>query len=55
MLPAKALKLALVQVAVTRFEGLLCRAVHSATPYGFSHGKPYTPRPLYNLGPPKNG
>ena len=55
MLPAKALKLALARVAVTRFEGLLCRAVHSGTLYGFSHGKLYTPRPLYNLGPPKNG
>ena len=55
MLPAKALTLALARVAVTRFEGLLCRAVHSGTLYGFSHGTLYTPRPLYNLGPPKNG
>jgi RES domain-containing protein len=55
MLPAEALKLALARVAVTRFEGLLCRAVHSGTLYGFSSGKLYTPRPLYNLGPPKNG
>ena len=55
MLPAKALKLALARVAVTRFEGLLCRAVHSGTLYGFSGGKLYPPRPLYNLGPPKNG
>ncbi|MDO8677888.1 MAG: RES family NAD+ phosphorylase [Acidobacteriota bacterium] len=52
---AKALKLALARVAVTRFEGLLCRAVHSGTLYCFSPGKLYTPRPLYNLGPAKNG
>lgn len=55
MLPGKALGLALARVGVTRFEGLLCRALHSGTLYGFSHGKLYIPRPLYNLGPPKNG
>lgn len=55
MLAAKELRLALARMVVSRFEGLLCRAVHSGTLYGFSHGKLYTPRPLYNLGPPKNG
>ena len=55
MLPAKALELALARVAVTRFERLLCRAVHSGTLYGFARGKLYTPRHLYNLGSPKNG
>jgi RES domain-containing protein len=55
MLPVKALELALTRVPVTRFEGLLCRAVHSGTLYGFLHRKLYTPRPLYNLGPPTNG
>ena len=55
MLPGKALRLALASVALTRFEGLLCRAVHSGTLYGFSRGTFYTPRPLYNLGPSQNG
>lgn len=40
---------------MTRFEGLLCRAVQSGMLYGFLHGKLYPPRPLDNLGPPKNG
>ena len=55
MLPVKKLELALTRVPVTRFEGLLCRAVHSGTLYGFLHRKLYPPRPLYNLGPPTNG
>jgi hypothetical protein len=37
MLPGKALRLALTGVSVTRFEGLLCRAVQSGTLYGFMH------------------
>jgi RES domain-containing protein len=55
MLPGKALRLALMRVSVTRFEGLLCRAVQSGTLYGFMHRKLYSPRPLYNLGPPTHG
>jgi hypothetical protein len=50
-----ALRLALMRVSVTRFEGLLCRAVQSGTLYGFLQRKLYTPRPLYNLGPPTHG
>jgi hypothetical protein len=46
MLPVKKLQLALARVPVTRFEGLLCRAVHSGTLYGFLNRKPYPPRPV---------
>jgi RES domain-containing protein len=55
MLPTKKLALALARVPTTRFEGLLCRAVHSGTLYRFLRRTLYPPRPLYNLGPPANG
>src|SRR5712692_11003453 len=55
MLHGKALRLAPMRVSVTRFEGLLCRAVQSGTLYGFLYRKLYPPRPLYNLGPPTHG
>lgn len=55
MLAGRALARALGRAPLTKYEGPLCRAVHGATLYGFKRKAPYTPRPLYDLGPPAGG
>lgn len=55
MLATGSLRRALATIALTPFDGLLYRVVPAGVLYGFSAAGPYTPRPLYNLGPPTGG
>jgi RES domain-containing protein len=55
MLAVRALAKAVRAAPLVRYEGALCRAVHGVTLYGFKKRAPYTPRPLYDLGPPAGG
>lgn len=55
MLAGRALANALRRASLTPYEGVLYRAVHAATLYGFKKAAGYTPRPLYDLGPPAGG
>jgi RES domain-containing protein len=55
MHPTQTLERVLKTIALTRHEGFLCRAVNVNALYRFSHTAHYTPRPLYNLGPPRGG
>ncbi len=55
MHPTRTLERVLKTIALTRYEGFLCRAVKVNALHRFSHTAHYTPRPLYNLGPPSGG
>jgi RES domain-containing protein len=55
MLAGRALARALERARLMRYEGVLCRAVHAATLYGFKKEAACIPRPLYDLGPPAGG
>src|SRR6266540_4295093 len=55
MLAGRALAKALERAPLMRYEGVLCRAVHAATLYGFKKAAAYIPRPLYDLGSPAGG
>jgi RES domain-containing protein len=55
MLPARALGAALQRLDGNPYARTLCRAVDAATLYRFQNGGHDQPRPLYSLGPAKNG
>lgn len=55
MLPTNSLRKLLRSIAVIPFTGTLFRVVRADVLYGCSATGPYTPRPLFNLGPPKGG
>ena len=55
MHPTPTLERVLKTIALTHYQGQLCRAVNADALYGFSRAGHYVPRPLYNLGPPKGG
>ena len=55
MLQTNSLRKLLRTIAVTSFQGTLFRVVRADVLYGFSAKGPYTPRPLFNLGPPRGG
>ena len=55
MHPTPTLERVLKTIALTHYQGQLCRAVNADALYGFSRTGHYVPRPLYNLGPPNGG
>lgn len=55
MLQTNSLRKLLRTIAVTSFRGTLFRVVRADVLYGFAATGPYTPRPLFNLGPAKGG
>lgn len=42
-------------ISVDHFDGEMYRCVNADTLYRFTQSGSYTPRPLYNLGPPRRG
>jgi RES domain-containing protein len=55
MHPTSSLRKLLRSIAATSFHGALYRVVRADVLYGFSRNGPYTPRPLFNLGPARGG